>query len=88
MALLKFHATNIWRAFLLNSIVAALTILMALIIKGHFDTYVDERGHKVTHQTNTVSVGLTLIIAFITSFLAYTVMYFLFGFGRAMTVTS
>lgn len=79
-----FQATTVWKAFLLNSIVAALTVVMAVIIKGRFDTYIDKRGNKVIHKTNMRSILLTLGVAFLTSFVAYTVMHELFGFGRGM----
>jgi len=88
MSIFKYHATNVWRAFLLNSIVSALTILIALIIKGKLDTYEDEKGHKIIHKTNAISIGLTLVIAFITSFMAYSLMHVLFGFGGGMTSSS
>jgi hypothetical protein len=76
-----FRATNIWKAFTLNSIVAALVIFIALFVKGQFDTYKDEKGHTITHTTNFKSVSLTLIITFGASFLAFTVMHFLFDYG-------
>ena len=47
MAVIKnFKATNVWKAFVLNSIATTLTIFVGITIKGYLDTYdaVDEKS--------------------------------------------
>ena len=82
-----FHSTNVWKAFTLNSIVATLVIFLAMMVKGKFDSYQDEKGRIITRTTNAKSVLLTLLVTFGTSMLAYILMYFLFGFGKGMLDT-
>jgi len=87
MVLIKgLRATSFFKAFLLNSFAAALIILIALLIKGRFDTYTDEKGQKITHSTNFLSVFLTFTITFIASFGAYWFLYFVFGYGGGLLV--
>ena len=86
MPLIKnFRSTNIWKAFILNSIAAAIVIVIGITVKDHFDTYTthDDKG-KITRKTNFTSISLTVLFTFLTSFLAYTIMYFVFGFGGGM----
>ena len=85
MPLIKnFRATTIWKAFILNSWAASLVIFIALTVKAHFDTYKDENGETIDHITDWKSVFMTLFVTFIASFSAYTLMYFIFGFGAGM----
>ena len=79
-----FRATNVWKAFTLNSIVAALVIMIAMLMKQWLDTYQDEKGRSVTRVTSFKSVSLTLIATFLASFGAYTIMHFVFDFGGGM----
>jgi len=82
MALFEgFRATNVWKAFTLNSIVAALVIFIAMYVKGKLDTYTDKKGHTVTRNTNATSIIVTLVSTFAASFLAFTFMHFIFDYG-------
>ena len=97
-----FKASNVWKAFVLNSIAASLVIFIALTTKKTFDSYTDDHGdddvtdndhnvdkyNKVVQKTNPLSVFLTLTSTFVTSMIAYTVMYVLFGFGSGMIAVS
>ena len=83
----NFRSTNIWKAFVLNSIVSTLIIFIAITIKTHFDVYSrpkDDRSKRVKVTTNVKSVVLTLGITFLSSMLAYTTLYLIFGFGGGM----
>lgn len=84
MAILKFESTTVWRAFFLNSIVSALIIFLAIYTKENLDKHTDENISK--RQTTATSVIITIIVTFIASMLAYTFMYFVFGFGGSMLV--
>jgi hypothetical protein len=81
-----FRATNIWNAFILNSIVAALVILIAMLAKDHFDSWKDDKGNAITRTTSTKSIALTLIITFTASFLSFTAMHFMFDYGRGQLI--
>jgi hypothetical protein len=82
----NFKSTNVWNAFILNSIAAAIVIVIGISVKEHFDTYIvdDNNSNKITRKTNFTSISLTVLCTFLTSFLAYTIMYFIFGFGGGM----
>jgi hypothetical protein len=82
----NFKSTNVWNAFILNSIAAAIVIVIGISVKEHFDTYIvdDNNSNKVKRTTNFTSISLTILFTFLTSFLAYTIMYFVFGFGGGM----
>jgi len=82
----NFRSTNVWKAFILNSIAAAIVIVIGMTVKEHFDTYIvdDNNSNKIKRTTNFTSISLTILFTFLTSFLAYTIMYFVFGFGGGM----
>lgn len=46
-----FRATNIWKAFVLNSIATTLVIFIAMTVKSSFDTYTDKDGNHLFVQT-------------------------------------
>ena len=75
-----FQSTTVWKAFILNSIASTLVIFVAMLVKGRMDTYT---GGVEPHTTVSGTL-LTLVLTFITSFTAFTIMYFLFGFGKGM----
>lgn len=81
-----FRSTNVWNAFILNSIAASIVIVIGMTVKEHFDTYIvdDNNSNKIKRTTNFTSISLTILFTFLISFLAYTIMYFVFGFGGGM----
>ena len=88
-----FRSTNIWKAFILNSITSSLVIIIALIVKNNFDTFSNTKDTKkdtndVKQQTNFKSIMLTIVATFISSMIAYSTMYFLFGYGGGMLVNN
>ena len=77
----NFTASNIWKAFILNSIAAALVILVAIVTKNEFDTNFitgDNTG------LNYIGTFFTLVSTFVTSMVAFTLLYVVFGFGGGM----
>jgi hypothetical protein len=80
MPLIEFRATNIFNAFVLNSMVSALVIIIAMTIHR----YMDPNTSIETNTTEWKGVVVTLIFTFISSLAAYSLMYFLFGFGHGM----
>tara|TARA_Y100000389_G_scaffold121621_1_gene119036 strand:- start:353 stop:637 length:285 start_codon:yes stop_codon:yes gene_type:complete len=86
-----FRSTNVWKAFILNSIASSLVIIVALTVKSNFDTFSNNKNinkdtNGVKQQTNFKSIMLTIIATFISSMIAYSTMYFLFGYGGGMLV--
>ena len=89
-----FRSTNIWKAFILNSIASSLVIIIALTVKSNFDTFSNSKNHthkdtqNVKQQTNFKSIMLTIVATFISSMIAYSTMYFLVGYGGGMLVNT
>lgn len=88
-----FRSTNVWKAFILNSISSSLVIIIALSVKSNFDTFSNNKDiskytNDVKQQTNFKSIMLTIIATFISSMIAYSIMYFLFGYGGGMLVNN
>lgn len=80
------RSTNIWRAFLLNSIVSTLVIFIAVTVKGKYDKLTDKDDNIIYRRSNYKSTILTLLVPFMASMAAYTFMYIMFGFGGGMLV--
>ncbi len=82
----NFRSTNIWKAFILNSLAASIVIVIGISIKSHFDTYTVKNTdeNNIERETNFKSISLTIFFTFAASLLAYTIMYFIFGFGGGM----
>lgn len=93
MPLIKnFQSTHQWKAFTLNSINAALTVVMAITTKQYLDnfkfynqTLVDKKNKSLKSRTTSIAnVIITLLVTFCTSMLVYLFMYLIFGFGAGM----
>lgn len=82
----NFRATNVWKAFILNSILTSIVILVSITSKQYLDNYIDIDGdkNKIVHKTNFKSLIITLLVTFVISMISYTIMYFTFGYGSGM----
>jgi ABC-type spermidine/putrescine transport system permease subunit I len=88
-----FKSTNIWKAFILNSIMSSLVIIIALTVKSNFDTFsnnkdINKDTNNIKQRTNFKSILLTIVATFISYMIAYSIMYFLFGYGDGMVVNN
>ena len=54
--------------------------------KQEKNTTNDEGKDRVKSKTNVLSITVTILVAFCASFLSYSVLYLLFGFGGGMLV--
>ena len=81
-----FQSTNVWRAFILNALATSLAIVVALFIKMKFDRYIDIKGNRIREITNTSSIFLTFFAAFASTFSAFALLHFIFGFGGGMLI--
>ena len=85
MSLIKgFTANTIWKAFVLNALLSSVIILLAIVIKGNLDNYIDKQGNQVKRKTSWRSILITFVLTFITTLCAYLLMHFIFGFGGGM----
>lgn len=83
----NFKSTTVWKAFLLNSIVASFTIVISLVVKTQIDVLIEEKYKEDELPSSTwQSVLATVAVAFSSAFFTYTLMYALFGFGGGMLV--
>jgi heme/copper-type cytochrome/quinol oxidase subunit 2 len=93
MPLIKnFQATDVWKAFILNSLLTSIVILVSITLKQSLDNYVfvnnhnDDQHDKVVRKSTSVSILFTLFVTFVVSMISYTIMYFIFGYGGGMIV--
>lgn len=89
----NFQATDIWKAFILNSLLTSIIILVSITVKQSLDNYVfvdnnidDDQNDKVVRKSTTLSILFTLFVTFVASMISYTIMYFIFGYGGSMVV--
>lgn len=84
-----FNSTSLWKAFVLNSMVTSLVILIAITLKSNLDNYitVDDKTSR-RGVTNWYNTTITLLVTFCTTLISYLIMYLLFGFGGGMLVES
>lgn len=91
MPLIKgFRATSISHAFLLNSLVATITVMVAVLAKDQLQsTYKDKDGvdHTLQRQFTWKDVALTAVVTFTTTMFSFWIMYLLFGFGCGQLCT-
>lgn len=87
MPIIKFRATTVWKAFIMNSLVTTIAVVAAIIIRDLFVKHKDEKGKEVRQKMSAKVIGITFGITFGASLLAYTLLYFTFGFGQSMIVT-
>lgn len=91
-----FKATNRSNAFILNSLRAALVIVLTIAAKDYFDKYVkievnhtdndgDDDDHSVIiRKTNIKSLLISFLVAFSVSMIAFSTLYVVFGFGGGL----
>ena len=88
MAIIKnFKSSNVWRAFILNSIAATLIIYISIEMQHHYRVFKDDKGNKINSEATPVDdTIISLCLTFLTSLFAYILLYIVFGFGGGMLV--
>ena len=78
MALIKFHATTVWNAFLLNALAIALATGLTIGIKDALDksSYFDDKA--------SLKIFISILSAFLITLISYISLHFIFGFGGGM----
>ena len=89
MPLIKnFRATDVWKAFILNSLLTSVIILVSITSKQYLDNFVEEDDANTTNKnirkTSLQNILISFVLTFIISMLSYTIMYYTFGFGGGM----
>jgi 1,4-dihydroxy-2-naphthoate octaprenyltransferase len=90
-----FKATNRINAFILNSLRAALVIVLTITAKDYFDKYTttidvnhtaddDDEHSVVIRQTSVKSLLISFLVAFTVSMIAFSTLYVVFGFGGGL----
>lgn len=83
MSLIKgFRSTDVWHAFILNSIATSIAVIVALFFKDFWN----KRNNKDYTPIDKKQLIITFISTFIAAFLAYTALHIIFGFGGGMLV--
>ena len=83
LPLVEFKGTTIFKAFFLNALTSSLIIVLAIEVNAHIRKRTDEDEDE-TKINNHVNVLMVLGVTFITTFVAYMVMFMLFGFGEGL----
>lgn len=83
-----FTSTNVWIAFIFSSFISSLIILIAITVQLNLDKFTDVNNNEIKQTINIKSLIFTLLVTFIASMIAYSLMYFIFGYGKAMVVNS
>lgn len=83
-----FRSTTIWKAFILNSLAASIAIVVALYVKTNYDTYIDRHNRTIQEVTNPTSIFFTFIATFTATFLSFTLLHFIFGYGAGQLALS
>ena len=73
---IKYHATTIYRAFILNSFVLALITVVSIEFRSRLDNF-----SRTKNLTELEKASITFLGTFIFSFLIFTVVRLLLGFG-------
>ncbi len=89
MPLIKnFRATDVWKAFILNSLLTSVIILVSITSKQYLDNFVEDDDANTTNKnirkTSLQNILISFVLTFIISMLSYTIMYYTFGFGGGM----
>jgi hypothetical protein len=72
----NFKSTTVWKAFCLNSIIAAMSVTVALVAKDQFD--------KIFKPNSGWTILSTFVITLAVTFGIYVAMHFAVGFGGGM----
>jgi hypothetical protein len=85
----NFRATDVWKAFILNSLLTSVIILVSITSKQYLDNFIEDDNDTNTtskniRKTSIPNILISFVLTFIISMLSYTIMYYTFGFGGGM----
>ena len=79
----NFKSTSYINAFILNSIAVAISIVIGVIVS---QTLVRHENNHEQFQVKATIPTITIFISVTGTFFSYSMMFFLFGFGKGMFV--
>lgn len=85
----NFRATDVWKAFILNSLLTSVIILVSITSKQYLDNFIEDDNDTNTtskniRKTSIPNILISFVLTFIISMLSYIIMYYTFGFGGGM----
>jgi uncharacterized membrane protein len=87
----NFRATDVWKAFILNSLLTSVIILVSITSKQYLDNFIEDDDTNETgkniRKTSLQNILISFLLTFIICMLSYTIMYYIFGFGGGMITT-
>lgn len=92
MSLIKnFRATDVWKAFILNSLLTSIIILVSITSKQYLDNFIEDNDTTITgknvRKTSVPNIIISFVLTFIISMISYIIMYYTFGFGGGMVAS-
>ena len=92
MPLIKnVRATDVWKAFILNSLLTSIIILVSITSKQYLDNFIEDDDTTITgknvRKTSVPNIIISFVLTFIISMISYTIMYYTFGFGGGMVAS-
>lgn len=87
----NFRATDVWKAFILNSLLTSIIILVSITSKQYLDNFIEDNDTTITgknvRKTSVPNIIISFVLTFIISMISYTIMYYTFGFGGGMVAS-
>jgi uncharacterized membrane protein len=80
----NFRSTSLTKAFILNSITASITVVLAIAVKDGLDRFTNYNKNEEENKSDFSNIIITLIITYCVSMLTYIFMFYVFGFGGGM----
>ena len=76
----NFRATDVWKAFILNSLLTSVIILVSITSKQYLDNFIEDDNDTNTtskniRKTSIPNILISFVLTFIISMLSYTIMY-------------
>ena len=79
----NLQPTNIWNAFILSSIATSVIIIVTITLNNYLKKVKFIKNHE-NKNLDMLGISITLVSGFIISMISYTIMYFIFGYGKNM----
>ena len=85
MPIIKLDTEQLWIAFALSAMFSALTMIIALYVKGIYtESTISDKNTKQTikQELSPKAAMITFFITFLAYFLGYVIMYVIFGLKK------
>lgn len=82
--IVEFRETTIFKAVILLSIISCITLALSMNLTLLISDFEDEYGNKSKKVFDVWTVLLSMIICFVSTFVAYSLIIKFFGFGKSL----